>query len=984
MKILHNIRYTLASLILLMLASCGGGGGGSGGGNGSDPGSETTDLNYPVVKGSITLPVGANPALEFPVRAYVIGQEKQAVLINDDGSYELNIDPTVESSPILKGQLSKASNLERIVGNEIYHLVFQSATRDFARKIEIEVSITTDDEANIPVNLIPIDLVPSVDISGTAALIDSDIASHIGINVTIPGTSISTTTDAAGNYLLKKVPQGVWKDFRIDYPSLDKEYEVKLFSDVDIQSSMAFSHVDIRCIQNCSLVEQISGYELEPVPVPPDFHTSAYISGVIALAASGDDEVEYPARVYVIGQEDQAVFTDMDGYYELQVDVQLSGLLSQKGGRSSVASKEDGVELYHLVIQSDTEDFGRKLEILVDGTLPVDVPEKVPNINMMPVGEIIGTVTLDAEGALDFQGASALIPGTSFAGNTDADGKYTISKVPQGLFPYVRVEYIDVDRTYDFKIFENIGVPSGGSTTLPRVNLVCLADCFGSGGSGTNSGVDSDGDGVSDALDSFPDDPEEVLDSDGDGIGNNADPDDDNDGVSDYNDLFPYDPDKWLDGAPGGLAISVNGNAEYLVSVREASVLLNATDDLGISFYLTSDHNATNPSAVVPPYLDPLPSDGRWIPVTETTNFSRFFQHPVSQAYSQNDTVDVCGWLMDSAGNVSDRVCDSIVYGVGWENGSLEWTADNGVWEVGTPTVGPASCFSGSQCAGTLLAGNYPNQTASRLISEGFELPTVSGPDEIHLRFQQWFSYYADGDYGQVQISVWDSGTSTWGSWISEGGAITNGSGGWSLLDIDLTAYAGETVRIGFLQASGTFNVSSGWYIDDITIETITPAFSGGFESGWSGWGASGGVWQIGLPAAGPAGCFSGSQCAGTVLDGNYPVRTVSRLESATMVLPTVSGSDEVHLRFQQWFSYYADGDYGQVQISVWDSGTSTWGSWISEGGAITNGSGGWSLLDIDLTAYAGETVRIGFLQASGTFNVSSGWYIDDIVTMVQ
>jgi len=46
-------------------------------------------------------------------------------------------------------------------------------------------------------------------------------------------------------------------------------------------------------------------------------------------------------------------------------------------------------------------------------------------------------------------------------------------------------------------------------------------------------GVDSDGDGVIDANDAFPNDASESLDTDNDGIGNNADTDDDNDGISD-------------------------------------------------------------------------------------------------------------------------------------------------------------------------------------------------------------------------------------------------------------------------------------------------------------------------------------------------------------------------------------------------------------------------------------------------------------------
>ena len=50
---------------------------------------------------------------------------------------------------------------------------------------------------------------------------------------------------------------------------------------------------------------------------------------------------------------------------------------------------------------------------------------------------------------------------------------------------------------------------------------------------------DIDGDGVPNAQDAFPRDPNEWLDTDGDGIGNNADTDDDNDGVPDHLDNQP-------------------------------------------------------------------------------------------------------------------------------------------------------------------------------------------------------------------------------------------------------------------------------------------------------------------------------------------------------------------------------------------------------------------------------------------------------------
>jgi hypothetical protein len=54
---------------------------------------------------------------------------------------------------------------------------------------------------------------------------------------------------------------------------------------------------------------------------------------------------------------------------------------------------------------------------------------------------------------------------------------------------------------------------------------------------------DADGDGVQNALDAFPGDPNESQDTDGDGIGNNGDPEDDGDGMPDaWEQRFGLDP----------------------------------------------------------------------------------------------------------------------------------------------------------------------------------------------------------------------------------------------------------------------------------------------------------------------------------------------------------------------------------------------------------------------------------------------------------
>ena len=65
--------------------------------------------------------------------------------------------------------------------------------------------------------------------------------------------------------------------------------------------------------------------------------------------------------------------------------------------------------------------------------------------------------------------------------------------------------------------------------------------------------VDTDGDGVPDDEDAFPNDPNESVDTDSDGIGNNADTDDDNDAVPDGEDAFPLDATESADTDSDGI-----------------------------------------------------------------------------------------------------------------------------------------------------------------------------------------------------------------------------------------------------------------------------------------------------------------------------------------------------------------------------------------------------------------------------------------------
>lgn len=161
-----------------------------------------------------------------------------------------------------------------------------------------------------------------------------------------------------------------------------------------------------------------------------------------------------------------------------------------------------------------------------------------------------------------------------------------------------------------------------------------------------------------------------------------------------------------------------------------------------------------------------------------------------------------------------------------FESGWSGWYADNGVWEIGSPSVGPSSCHGGEQCAGTILDGNYPSYTDSRLISPSITLATSPGDDEIFLWFWHSFSY-GDRAAGYIQVSIYNESSGTWSDWEGIGSSITGTSLIWSYTGVDLSVYAGKKVKIAFYHMAH-YRQGAGWYIDDIEITRTTFCSNGG------------------------------------------------------------------------------------------------------------------------------------------------------------
>jgi len=155
------------------------------------------------------------------------------------------------------------------------------------------------------------------------------------------------------------------------------------------------------------------------------------------------------------------------------------------------------------------------------------------------------------------------------------------------------------------------------------------------------------------------------------------------------------------------------------------------------------------------------------------------------------------------------------------------------------------------------------------------------------------------------------------------------------------------------------------------------------FESGWDGWWADNGVWEVGHPDSVVV-AHSGNNCGGTVLNNNYPDHVDSRLVSPGINLPNVGSDEALRLRFWHWFKLGGYYDKGQIQISVDSAG---WRPWVTISGdyggpgTCAGRSSVWSAAEVEISKYAGKRVRIGFYLWQDDFwqSIDWGWYVDDV-----
>lgn len=137
-------------------------------------------------------------------------------------------------------------------------------------------------------------------------------------------------------------------------------------------------------------------------------------------------------------------------------------------------------------------------------------------------------------------------------------------------------------------------------------------------------------------------------------------------------------------------------------------------------------------------------------------------------------------------------------------------------WEWGTPTSGPGKAASGQKVYATNLAGSYANSMNATLVAPPIDLPEGN----TYLQFKHWYNFEQSSsgrawDYGHVFISTDQE------NW-AQLSRVQGQSNGWVDAEVDLSAYAGQRVYIGFNAYSDSSVQRDGWYIDDIALTDVS------------------------------------------------------------------------------------------------------------------------------------------------------------------
>jgi hypothetical protein len=146
----------------------------------------------------------------------------------------------------------------------------------------------------------------------------------------------------------------------------------------------------------------------------------------------------------------------------------------------------------------------------------------------------------------------------------------------------------------------------------------------------------------------------------------------------------------------------------------------------------------------------------------------------------------------------------------GWSTAQVSGTA--GSWTtVGSGTYPSASPHGGSLMADFNSYSTFNAEQTRLYLASGVAIP--SSATTAILSFWMYHDTVYSSSSDQVQAQVSTNGT----TWINVGSPVSryDGSSGWAKVSIDLSAYKGQSVQVGFL---GISDYGNDIYLDDIAL----------------------------------------------------------------------------------------------------------------------------------------------------------------------
>ncbi len=146
-----------------------------------------------------------------------------------------------------------------------------------------------------------------------------------------------------------------------------------------------------------------------------------------------------------------------------------------------------------------------------------------------------------------------------------------------------------------------------------------------------------------------------------------------------------------------------------------------------------------------------------------------------------------------------------------------------GSWNWGSPTIWTGA-YSGSNCWGTNLSGNYPDYANDYLITPVIDLTDIPDTATFPI-YVYWFQrHIIESGFDSVSVFYRIDG----GSWESLWSSSGAGGYDWTLMSFDISAAKGHELEIAWRLYSDFIITNYGYYIDNVMVATdlITPTAS--------------------------------------------------------------------------------------------------------------------------------------------------------------